>query len=63
MKKLSLKPNAFDKGEVLTRSQLRKVMGEMIMDQEAEQGDTINAVTTKPAIHAESQAGCLVELQ
>ncbi|MDQ0968484.1 hypothetical protein QFZ20_003887 [Flavobacterium sp. W4I14] len=27
MKKLSLKPNAFDKGEVLTRAQLRKVMG------------------------------------
>lgn len=27
MKKLSLKPNAFDKGEVLTRTQLRKVMG------------------------------------
>lgn len=27
MKKLSLKSNAFDKGEVLTRSQLKKVMG------------------------------------
>lgn len=27
MKKLSLKPNAFDKGEVLTRAQLKKVMG------------------------------------
>lgn len=27
MKKLSLKPNAFDKGEVLTRTQLRKIMG------------------------------------
>lgn len=27
MKKLILKPNAFDRGEVLTRVQLRKVMG------------------------------------
>lgn len=27
MKKLSLKPNAFSKGEVLTRAQLKKVMG------------------------------------
>ncbi|MGM9476841.1 hypothetical protein ACS5PU_10430 [Pedobacter sp. GSP4] len=27
MKKLSLNPNAFDKGEVLTRAQLKKVMG------------------------------------
>ncbi|ARS40447.1 hypothetical protein CA265_12580 [Sphingobacteriaceae bacterium GW460-11-11-14-LB5] len=27
MKKLSLKPNAFKKGEVLTRAQLKKVMG------------------------------------
>jgi len=27
MKKLSLKSNAFDKGEVLTREQLKKVMG------------------------------------
>ncbi|WP_293788739.1 hypothetical protein [uncultured Pedobacter sp.] len=27
MKKLSLKPNAFNKGEVLTRTQLKKVMG------------------------------------
>lgn len=27
MKKLSLKPNAFNKGEVLTRAQLKKVIG------------------------------------
>ncbi len=27
MKKLTLTPNAFDKGEVLTRTQLKKVMG------------------------------------
>jgi len=27
MKKLSLKSNAFDKGEVLTRTQLKKVIG------------------------------------
>ena len=27
MKKLSLKPNAFNKGEILTKTQLKKVLG------------------------------------
>ncbi len=38
MKKLSLKSNAFNKGEVLTRAQLKKVMG----GNESGSGDTCN---------------------
>lgn len=37
MKKLNLKPNAVNKGEVLTRAQLKKVMGGM--GSEAGSGD------------------------